>query len=55
MKNKFAVEVKVSGNVVDTFKTRQEAERAIIQYENEDKRNNSYTLDFYIITNMEPK
>ena len=35
------------GNVIDRFRTRAEAEQAILEYEAEDKADESYTENFY--------
>lgn len=36
-----------AGNVIDRFRTRKEAEQAIAKYEEEDKKDGSYTENFY--------
>ena len=42
-----------AGNTIDTFASRIEAEKAIAEYEIEDKKDNTYTPDFYSIVTME--
>ncbi|MGN0568815.1 MAG: hypothetical protein ACI4JR_09535 [Acutalibacteraceae bacterium] len=40
-----------AGNKIEAFSTIEEAKKAILEYEAEDKRDGTYTPDFYDIVN----
>lgn len=40
-----------AGNKIEEFNTIEEAKKAIIAYEEEDKRDGTYTPDFYDVVN----
>lgn len=42
---------KEAGNKIEAFSTIEEAKKAIIAYEEEDKHDGTYTPDFYAIVN----
>lgn len=42
-----------AGNVIDEFKTLQEAEKALAEYEEQDKKDGTYTPDFYEVAEVE--
>ena len=46
---KFVIQDKETGTKIDTFPTFAAAKKALADYENEDKREGIYTLDFYEI------
>ena len=41
-----------AGNSIDKFETLEEAEKAIAEYESEDKHDGTYTEDFYEIVKV---
>lgn len=42
---------KEAGNKIEAFETVEEAREAIVAYEEEDKREGTYTLNFYDVIN----
>lgn len=44
---KYAVRCRENGDVVEEFATRQEAEKALENYEKDDKQEGVYEKDFY--------
>lgn len=44
---KYITRDREAGNKIDTFETREAAERAIAEYEDQDRDNGEYTPDFY--------
>lgn len=46
---KYYTACRETGDLIDCFSSYKEAQKAIEQYEEEDKRNGDYTEDFYDI------
>lgn len=46
---KFYIQDREAGNVIDWFKTKEEAEQQLAQYEESDKEEGIYVEDFYEI------
>ena len=46
---RYAVRDKEAGNIIDVFSSLREAKNALKEYEDEDKKNDEYTEDFYEI------
>lgn len=46
---KYIIRDREAGNVIDKFATQEEAELALQEYEEEDKRDGTYEPDFYEI------
>lgn len=50
---KYIIRDREAGNVIDKFATQEEAELALQEYEEEDKRDGTYEPDFYEIVERE--
>lgn len=46
---KYKIQDKEAGNIIDECSTQEDAEALVEKYENEDRKNNNYTTDFYEI------
>lgn len=46
---KYAIRCRETGDVIDNFKTKEDAENALFAYEEGDKMEGYYTPDFYEI------
>ena len=51
-KKQFRIQVKETGERIEYFDTLTEAQLTLAQFEEEDKRNNAYTPDFYEIAEL---
>lgn len=49
MKTKYILQDREAGNFIDAFDSLEEAEKALSEYEEEDKKDGNYTPDFYEI------
>ena len=45
----FVIQDKEAGNIIEYFENFSDAEKTLMQFEEEDKANNCYTKDFYKI------
>ena len=52
MKNQFAIQLKETGGVLRYFDTLAEAQLTLTKFEEEDKKDNAYTPDFYEIAEL---
>ena len=50
---KFIVQDRQAGNVIENFKTIEEAQKALIQFEEQDKIDGFYEDNFYEIVTLE--
>lgn len=46
----YIIQDREAGNVIDSFNTIEEAEKALIEYEEQDKKDGIYEENFYEIT-----
>lgn len=49
---KYATRDRKAGNIIEYFNTKEEAERAIIEYEKADKIEGIYEADFYEVAEL---
>lgn len=49
----YRIQDKEAGNIIDTFPTREAAERALADYEKSDTSDGTYSVDFYEIVEVE--
>ena len=47
--NKYKIQDREAGNVIDYFETMEEAEKTLLEYEKIDREEGTYTRDFYEI------
>ena len=52
MKNQFAIQIKKTGGILRYFDTISEAQLTLTQFEEEDKKDNAYSPDFYEIAEL---
>ena len=52
MKNQFAIQIKETGGILRYFETLAEAQHTLAQFEEEDKKDNTYSPDFYEIAEL---
>ena len=52
MKNQFAIQLKETGRILRYFDTLAEAQHTLAQFEEEDKKDNTYSPDFYEIAEL---
>lgn len=52
MNYKYATQARETGDVIDLFDTREDAEKEIENYELDDKNDNYYTPDFYEVREL---
>ena len=52
MKNQFAIQIKETGGILRYFETIAEAQLTLAQFEEEDKKDNTYSPDFYEIAEL---
>ena len=52
MKNQFRIQVKETVDVIEYFDTLAEAQLTLAQFEEEDKKDNTYSPDFYEIAEL---
>ena len=44
---RYVIQDKEAGNLIDVFETKEQAEIELKKYEEQDKKDNCYTEDFY--------
>jgi hypothetical protein len=52
MKHQFAIQIKETGGILRYFDTLTEAQLTLAQFEEEDKKDNTYSPDFYEIAEL---
>lgn len=52
---RYVIQDKEAGNLIDVFETKEQAENELKKYEEQDKKDNCYTEDFYEIEEQEEK
>ena len=52
---RYVIQDKEAGNLIDVFETKEQAEIELKKYEEQDKKDNCYTEDFYEIEEQEEK
>jgi hypothetical protein len=52
MKNQFAIQTKETGGILRYFDTLADAQLTLAQFEEEDKKDNTYSPDFYEIAEL---
>ena len=50
---RFVTRDREAGNIIDEFKTMEEAEAAVLAYEEEDRKLGAYEPDFYEVAEIE--
>lgn len=50
---KYIIQDREAGNRIDSFQSLEEAEKALSEYEESDKNENTYTPNFYEIVEVE--